>query len=100
MRISDWSSDVCSSDLSGLIVGGLRAALAAGPLDAVYLCLHGAMVTESHEDGEGEILRRVRAVVGPELPVVASLDLHGNIPRACFDAATMMVAYKIGRAHV
>lgn len=80
--------------ISGLIVDGLQGALAAGPLDAVYLCLHGAMVTESHEDGEGELLRRVRAVVGPELPVVASLDLHGNITRACFDAATLMVAYK------
>lgn len=80
--------------ISGLIVDGLRAALAAGPLDAVYLCLHGAMVTESHEDGEGELLRRVRAVIGPDLPLVASLDLHGNITRACFDAATAMVGYK------
>lgn len=80
--------------ISGLIVEGLRGALAGGRLDAVYLCLHGAMVTESHEDGEGELLRRVRTVVGPDLPVVASLDLHGNITRACFDAATMMVAYK------
>jgi microcystin degradation protein MlrC len=80
--------------IAGLIENGLRTALAAGKLDAVYLCLHGAMVTESYQDGEGELLRRVRAVVGPELPVVASLDLHGNITRACFDAATMMVAYK------
>lgn len=80
--------------ISGLIVEGMREALAAGPLDAVYLCLHGAMVTESHEDGEGELLRRVRAVIGPDLPLVASLDLHGNVTRACFDAATAMVAYK------
>ncbi|MEQ8818047.1 MAG: M81 family metallopeptidase [Thalassobaculum sp.] len=80
--------------ISSLIVQGLRDALAAGPLDAVYLCLHGAMVTESHEDGEGELLRRVRAVIGPDLPLVASLDLHGNITRACFEAATALVAYK------
>ncbi len=80
--------------ISGLIAQGLRDALAAGPLDAVYMCLHGAMVTEGHEDGEGELLRRVRAVIGPDLPLVASLDLHGNITRACFDAATAMVAYK------
>lgn len=80
--------------VAGLIVGGIRGALDGGRLDAVYLCLHGAMVTESHEDGEGELLRRVRAAVGPELPVVASLDLHGNITRACFEAATAMVAYK------
>lgn len=80
--------------IAGLIVEGLRAALSEGPLDVVYLCLHGAMVTETHEDGEGELLRRVRAVIGPDLPLVASLDLHGNITRACFDAATLMVAYK------
>lgn len=80
--------------IAGLIVDGLRDAMAAGPLDAVYLCLHGAMVTESHEDGEGELLRRVRAAVGPDLPLVASLDLHGNITRACFEAASLMVAYK------
>src|SRR5688572_26633215 len=48
-------------------------------LDALYLDLHGAMVTEHLEDGEGEILRRVRAVVGRALPVVCSLDLHANI---------------------
>lgn len=87
-------TDAAFERIAGLIVDGLRDALATGPLDAVYLCLHGAMVTESHEDGEGELLRRVRAVVGPELPVVASLDLHGNITRACFEAATLMVAYK------
>jgi microcystin degradation protein MlrC len=80
--------------IAGLIVEGMRGALADGPLDAVYLCLHGAMVTESFEDGEGELLRRVRAVIGPDLPLVASLDLHGNITRACFDLATAMVAYK------
>src|SRR5215510_14058519 len=50
----------------------------AGPLDAVYLDLHGAMVTEHHDDGEGEILARVRQVIGRNLPLVASLDLHAN----------------------
>jgi microcystin degradation protein MlrC len=86
-------TDAAFEHIAGLIVSGIEAALKAAPLDAVYLCLHGAMVTESHEDGEGELLRRVRALVGPELPVVASLDLHGNITRACFDHATAMVAY-------
>src|ERR1700755_3048699 len=52
---------------------------AAGPIDAVYLDLHGAMVTEHHDDGEGEILARVRKVIAPDLPVVASLDLHANV---------------------
>ena len=60
---------------------------AAGPLDAVYLDLHGAMVTEHLDDGEGEILARVREVIGTDLPLVASLDLHANVTprdgRAC-----------------
>jgi microcystin degradation protein MlrC len=51
----------------------------AMPVDAVYLDLHGAMVTEDFEDGEGELLRRVRAVVGDAIPVVISLDYHANV---------------------
>jgi len=51
----------------------------AGRLDGVYLDLHGAMVAAGHDDGEAEILRRVRAVVGPDMPLVASLDLHANV---------------------
>ena len=47
--------------------------------DAVYLDLHGAMVTESHEDGEGELLARARDLVGADVPIVASLDLHANV---------------------
>ena len=57
--------------IAGLMTDALRA---LDGLDAVYLDLHGAMVTESLEDGEGEILARVRSVVGPDVPIVASLD--------------------------
>jgi microcystin degradation protein MlrC len=64
------------------------------PLDGVYLDLHGAMVTESHDDGEGEILRRVREVVGPRVPVVASLDLHANVTPAMMERADGLVAYR------
>jgi len=64
------------------------------PLDGVYLDLHGAMVTESHDDGEGEILRRVREAVGPRVPVVASLDLHANVTQAMLDHADGLVAYR------
>lgn len=62
--------------------------------DAVYLDLHGAMVTRSHDDGDGETLRRVRAAVGPGVPIVVSLDLHANMTRQMFDAADAMVAYR------
>ena len=49
------------------------------PVDAIYLDLHGAMVTEDFGDGEGELLRRIRACVGPDLPIVISLDYHANV---------------------
>lgn len=49
------------------------------PLDGLFLDLHGAMVAESFEDGEGEFLKRIRDLVGPDLPIVCALDLHGNI---------------------
>lgn len=51
----------------------------SGGLDGIYLDLHGAMVTEQHEDGEGELLRRIRDLVGVNLPIVVSLDLHANV---------------------
>jgi len=60
----------------GELVGRLSLAL---PVDTVYLDLHGAMCSVDFEDGEGEILRRVRATVGPEVPVVISLDYHTNL---------------------
>ena len=64
------------------------------PLDGVYLDLHGAMVAERYDDGEGEILRRVREAVGPRVPVVASLDLHANVTAAMMRHADGMVAYR------
>ncbi|MBL8807730.1 MAG: M81 family metallopeptidase [Rhodospirillales bacterium] len=64
------------------------------PVDAVYLDLHGAMVTESLEDGEGEIVARVRKVVGPRVPIVVSLDLHANVSRAMIDLVDACVSYR------
>ncbi len=53
----------------------------AAPLDGLYLDLHGAMITASHDDGEGELLRRIRARLGPDLPIAVSLDMHANVTR-------------------
>lgn len=66
----------------------------AGRVDGVYLDLHGAMVTEAHDDGEGELLRRVRAAVGPRVPIVASLDLHANVTRAMVEHADALSIYR------
>ncbi len=77
--------------VAGWIVEDLRS---QGPFDAVYLDLHGAMVAEHVEDGEGELLRRVRAVVGEAVPVVASLDFHTNMTPAMVRHASAMVGYR------
>jgi microcystin degradation protein MlrC len=66
----------------------------AGPLDAVYLDLHGAMVSEHFDDGEGEILRRVRQVIGDKLPIVVSLDLHANVTPGMVHHADALIAYR------
>jgi microcystin degradation protein MlrC len=66
----------------------------AGPIDAVYLDLHGAMVTEHHDDGEGEILARVREVIGKDVPLVASLDLHANVSPEMIAHADALIAYR------
>ncbi|MDP6351239.1 MAG: M81 family metallopeptidase [Alphaproteobacteria bacterium] len=67
---------------------------AAGPVDAVYLDLHGATVTEHCQDGEGELLSRVRAAIGADVPLVASLDLHANVTRRMVAAADGLIAYR------
>jgi len=67
---------------------------AAGPIDAVYLDLHGAMVTEHLDDGEGEMLARVRRVIGKDLPLVASLDLHANVTPRMIEHADALIAYR------
>jgi len=77
--------------VASLILAGIEA---VPRIDAVYLCLHGAMVTEHLEDGEGELLTRVRRQVGRELPVVASLDFHSNTTRAMLEASSGLVGYR------
>lgn len=72
----------------------LQELRAAGPLDAVFLVLHGAMLADGYMDCEGDILRRVRAVVGPAMPVGALLDLHGNVGPGMLDSGAILVACK------
>lgn len=66
----------------------------AGVFDAVYLDLHGAMVCEHLEDGEGELIRRIRDIVGPDIPIAVSLDLHANITELMFYNASVIDSYR------
>jgi microcystin degradation protein MlrC len=84
-----------TADAFERIADELLARLAAAlPLDGVYLDLHGAMVAETFDDGEGELLRRVRRTVGPGVPIIASLDLHGNVTAAMVAEADVLVAFR------
>lgn len=77
--------------VAGWMIDELQA---KAPYDGVYFDLHGAMVAEHLDDGEGEMLRRVRAVVGDRIPVVTSLDLHSNTTPAMLARADGLVAYR------
>lgn len=69
-------------ELLDRLLDGIRAAM---PVDAVALALHGAGVAEGHDDLEATILTEVRALVGREVPIAASLDLHGNLTEAMLE---------------
>lgn len=69
-----------------------RIVRAATMCDALLLDLHGAMVTEDHEDGEGELLARIRQVA-PDLPIAVSLDMHANVTDAMVRRATVICGY-------
>ena len=88
---SSYVEKAAYEKVAGWIVEDLEA---KGPFDAVYLDLHGAMVAEHCEDGEGELMRRIRAVVGDAIPLVASLDYHTNMTPEMVKYATAMVGYR------
>ena len=69
----------------------LRSAL---PVDGVFLALHGGAIGTGEDDPEGAILERVRAIVGPGVPIVAPLDLHANVSRKMVDNCDVLCAYR------
>ena len=84
-----------TGDIYDAVKSRILADLAsAGPLDGVLLDLHGAMVPEGMDDGEGDLIAAVRAAVGPALPIAVTLDFHGNISTAMVGGATLLHGYK------
>ncbi len=79
--------------ISALICAALSRALDAAPLDGVYLDLHGAAVVDSFPDAEGELLRRVRAIVG-DTPLTISLDPHANLTQQMVTLADAVVPFR------
>ena len=64
------------------------------PVDAVYICNHGAMVAEHDHDPDGLLMSRIRNVVGPSVPIVATLDLHANISQRMVESCDLIVGYR------
>jgi microcystin degradation protein MlrC len=76
------------------LLGELCERIAAAlPADGVVLTLHGAMVAEGFPDAEAEIARRVREVVGTDMPIAVTLDLHANIGQAMIDQVDIVTTY-------
>lgn len=63
------------------------------PMDGVLLALHGAMAADGAPDGDGEIVRRVRDVIGPDIPIAIELDLHANISCDLVEHVDVLVGY-------
>jgi microcystin degradation protein MlrC len=76
--------------LTGELLAALQAAL---PVDGVLLALHGAMAADGALDADGEIVRRVRRVVGPDVPIAVELDFHANVSRALVEQVDILVGY-------
>ncbi|HEX7372295.1 MAG TPA: M81 family metallopeptidase, partial [Thermodesulfobacteriota bacterium] len=74
--------------------GAVLEACQEGPFDGVLLSLHGAMVTEDQDDAEGDLLRRLREKLGPEVPIAISLDIHANVSDAMGRLANIVIAYR------
>jgi microcystin degradation protein MlrC len=72
----------------------LAALDSEGPVDALFLPLHGAMVTEHEEDGEGALLEALRAKTGCALPIAVTLDLHANVTDRMAALADIIVSYR------
>ncbi len=102
----DWSLSIplaASASPSGPMAGDdwarvkqlVTAPLRAGAkYDAIVLVLHGSMVTQTTLDAEGDLLREVRALAGPDVLIGVTLDMHANVSSCMVEAADMMMAYR------
>ncbi|MEZ5660872.1 MAG: M81 family metallopeptidase [Burkholderiaceae bacterium] len=85
----------CDAAHVGLLMTRIREDLqAALPVDAVYIAAHGAMTTTAGDDPDGDEFEMVRAIVGPGVPIVATLDLHANLSQRMVDHSDTLVAYR------
>src|SRR5688572_20491293 len=85
---------VAAATFEELVARLLGEIAAWAPLDALLVAAHGAMVSERHRDADGYWLGRLRAAVGPSMPVVVVVDAHANLSRAMLEACDALIAYR------
>jgi microcystin degradation protein MlrC len=71
-----------------------RRLKAAMPVDGIYFCAHGAAITTEEDDPEGVMFERIREIVGPNVPVVATFDLHANVSHRMVDNIDAFIGYR------
>ena len=84
---------ITSEAFETLVGRMLRALEDRGPWDAILLALHGAAVSEIHRDADGEILERVRRLVGDAVPIGVTFDMHANVSQRMVDCPTVVNTY-------
>lgn len=84
-----------SDTFEALVSEMLEAIRSAGHLDGLFLYIHGAMVSQEYPDGEGEICARVSQLLGPDIPIMTTPDLHGNISQKMIDNTTATIVYRM-----
>ncbi|WP_020657457.1 M81 family metallopeptidase [Amycolatopsis benzoatilytica] len=80
------------TELSGEILDRLRS---AGELDGLFFDIHGAMSVVGRSDVEASLAREIRTILGPDVLVSASMDLHGNVSRELADALDLITCYRM-----
>ena len=88
---SSFVTDCAYKRISKIILKGIKN---NPDLDGIYLDLHGAMVVESTDDGEGNLLKNIRKIVGYKIPIVISLDMHANVSRDMFELSDAITMYR------
>jgi microcystin degradation protein MlrC len=88
-----WPSGPVENDAYETMSAAILAAVQRGGWDGILLDLHGAMVTRSHEDGEGTLLARIRAI-DPTTPIAVSYDMHANVYAEMVEHANVVAGYQ------
>jgi microcystin degradation protein MlrC len=84
---------VDQSFFDGLVADIVARLQASGGVDAIYVANHGAMVATVSPDPDGDMLTQLRTAVGPNIPIITTLDLHANISEAMVEASSVLVSY-------